>query len=75
MFDDEFNVQNPERQLKGADGKEAKRTDAQSEMMSDPADTTTAAASMWDHESGDEEWMNNWSGRVETHSMFRRSYE
>ncbi|SMF90523.1 hypothetical protein SAMN05661091_5096 [Paenibacillus uliginis N3/975] len=30
---------------------------------------------LWANERDDAQWMNDWSGRVETHSMFRRSYE
>lgn len=36
---------------------------------------TANALSFWVNDRDDAHWMNNWSGRVETHSMFRRSYE
>lgn len=36
---------------------------------------TTASANLWVNELDEYQWMNEWSGRAETHSMFRRSYE
>ena len=54
-------------------GGTSERPDELSDAVTD--EDTAAAASLWIDEENSEEWMNNWSGRVETHSMFRRSYE
>lgn len=35
-----------------------------------------AGSSLWECAPGaPEEWLNGWEGRMETHSMFRHSYE
>ncbi|UNK19332.1 hypothetical protein MNQ98_04665 [Paenibacillus sp. N3/727] len=34
-----------------------------------------SALNIWINERDDAQWMNDWSGRIETHSMFRASYE
>ncbi|KZS47026.1 hypothetical protein AWU65_14380 [Paenibacillus glucanolyticus] len=35
----------------------------------------SSASSLWGNERSEETWMNGWSGREETHAMFRQSYE
>ena len=56
-----------------AGGMNLQALDTLSEAVTDEG--TAIAANLWVNEANDEQWMNNWSGRVETHSMFRRSYE
>ncbi|WP_106768871.1 hypothetical protein [Paenibacillus faecalis] len=50
-------------------------TDFMKEMTEARGKADGSASSLWDNDLEDAQWLNNWSGRVETHTMFRRSYE
>lgn len=56
-----------------SDGRTSERPDELSNTVTD--EDIAAVASFWIDEENSEEWMNNWSGRVKTHSMLRSSYE
>ncbi|RAR40349.1 hypothetical protein [Paenibacillus sp. MDMC362] len=42
---------------------------------SEDDETDLSASSLWENDPVGKTWMNDWSGREETHAMFRQSYE
>ncbi|MHA2854279.1 hypothetical protein ACXZ7E_09835 [Paenibacillus lautus] len=44
-------------------------------FVSEREDHDLSAASLWENDPVGKTWMNDWSGREETHAMFRQSYE
>lgn len=47
--------------------------DAEPNQLGTPE--SSMAANLWTGSAQESEWIHQWNGRAETHSMFKRSYE
>ncbi|KOP64936.1 hypothetical protein AMS62_06490 [Bacillus sp. FJAT-18019] len=44
-------------------------------FTSEGEESDLSASTLWENDPVGKTWMNDWSGREETHAMFRQSYE